>query len=341
MWKACQVLGISVRTYQRWGKDFHRGDRRRGAVRGKPKNSLSDTERMAVVVVATSPAYRDLPPSQIVPILAEVGLYIASESSFYRVLKQEKLLRHRENSRPRSSRRPQEYAATGPNQVWSWDITYLKSPITGTYFYLYLLMDVWSRKIVGWCVEERESDEYATPMIVRACRQEGIERDSLVIHSDNGGPMKGATLLATLQSLGVASSRGRPHISDDNPYSEALFRTLKYRPEYPVGVFGSVEDARRWVEVFVSWYNNEHRHSGIRFVTPVSRHTGAEKQILANRRKAYEEARSRNPMRWTRGTRNWNAVEKVWLNPTLETRRREERESSEGAASREKALASL
>jgi transposase InsO family protein len=296
---------------------------------------------MAVVVVATSPVYRDLPPSQIVPILAEVGLYIASESSFYRVLKQEKLLRHRENSRPRSSRRPQEYAATGPNQVWSWDITYLKSPITGRYFYLYLLMDVWSRKIVGWCVEERESDEYATPMIVRACRQEGIERDSLVIHSDNGGPMKGATLLATLQSLGVAPSRGRPHVSDDNPYSEALFRTLKYRPEYPAGVFGSVEDARRWVEVFVSWYNNEHRHSGIRFVTPVSRHTGAEKQILANRRKAYEEARSRNPMRWTRGTRNWNAVEKVWLNPTLETRRREERESSEGAGSREKALASL
>jgi putative transposase len=332
LWKACQVLGISVRTYQRWGKDFHRGDRRRGAVRGKPKNSLSDTERMAVVVVATSPAYRDLPPSQIVPILAEVGLYIASESSFYRVLKQEKLLRHRENSRPRSSRRPQEYQATGPNQVWSWDITYLKSPITGKYFYLYLLMDVWSRKIVGWCVEERESDEYATPMIVRVCVQEGIERDSLVIHSDNGGPMKGATLLATLRFLGVVSSRGRPHVSDDNPYSEALFRTLKYRPEYPAGVFGSVEDARRWVEAFVSWYNNEHRHSGIRFVTPVSRHTGAEKQILANRR---------NPMRWTRGTRNWNAVEKVWLNPTLETRRREERESSEGAGSRESVLASL
>ena len=330
LWKACEVLEISVRTYQRWGKEVDKGDGRHGE-RKKPANSLSEEEITAIIAVATSRRFRDLPPSQIVPILAEQGVYVASESSFYRVLRREKLLAHRESSKPRENSRPREYIANGPNQVWSWDITYLRSPIRGQFYYLYLVVDIWSRMIVAWQVEELQSDWIAAEMIVRSCARHGVDEKKLVIHSDNGGPMKGATMLATLQWLGIVPSRSRPHVSDDNPYSEALFRTLKYRPEYPTGVFGSLEDAWGWVEVFVGWYNEEHRHSGIKFVTPASRHAGQEEMILAKRKEVYEEAKRRNPSRWTGKTRNWEAVKRVCLNPSAETREREAQERKQSA----------
>jgi transposase InsO family protein len=259
-WKACEVIGISLRTYQRWCKDLDKGDGRHGE-RKQPANSLSAQEVAAIIAVATSKRFRELPPSQIVPILAEEGLYVGSESSFYRILRREKLLEHREPSRPRQHSRPKEHVAIGPNQVWSWDITYLRSAVRGRFYYLYLTMDVWSRMIVGWRVEETESDQIATQMIGEACLRHGVEPNQLVLHSDNGGPMKGATLLATLQFLGVVPSFSRPHVSDDNAYSEALFRTLKYRPEYAGAVFASPEHARGWVEAFVQWYNTEICHS--------------------------------------------------------------------------------
>ncbi len=244
LWKACEVIGITVRTYQRWGKDLS-GDGRQGP-RGAPANSLSEEEREQIVAITTSREFRELAPSQIVPILAEQGIYVASESSFYRVLRHRKLLRHRERSRPRQNNRPLQHTATGPNQLWSWDITYLRSALRGQYYFLYLVVDVWSRKIVAWEVALQESSENAAAMIARATLENGVDRDQLVIHSDNGGPMKGATLLATLQSLGIVPSFSRPRVYDDNPYSEALFRTLKYRPEYPVLPFGSLEEARCW-----------------------------------------------------------------------------------------------
>ena len=314
LWKACEVMGIAVRTYQRWGKTPGQGDARHDP-RDKPANGLSEAEKAALIAIATSVRFRELAPSQIVPILAEEGVYVASESSFYRVLRQEKLLAHRERSRPRQHGRPAEYVATGPNQVWSWDITYLRSALQGQFYYLYLVVDVWSRKIVAWEVAIQESSEIAAAMIARASLQNGVDRDRLVIHSDNGGPMKGATLLATLQFLGIMPSFSRPRVYDDNPYSEALFRTLKYRPEYPTLPFQSLQETQCWVQGFVRWYNTEHRHSGIRFVTPELRHAGQESRVLARRKEVYEEAKRRNPSRWTGATRNWSPIAEVSLNP--------------------------
>jgi transposase InsO family protein len=314
LWKACEVLEITVRTYQRWGKSSAKGDARHGP-RGKPANSLSEEERAELVAIATSERFRELAPSQIVPILAEEGVYVASESSFYRVLRLEKLLAHRSRSRPAAHHRPMEYVAKGPNEVWSWDITYLRGPVRGQFLYLYLVVDIWSRMIMAWEVGEEESSEIASPMIVRACMEHGVDGDRLVIHSDNGGPMKGATLLATFQFLGIVPSFSRPRVSDDNPYSESLFRTLKYRPEYPSRAFEGLAAAREWVQRFVRWYNTDHRHSAIKFVSPAARHEGREAQILSTRKETYEIARRRHPSRWSRGTRNWSAVEKVVLNP--------------------------
>ena len=183
------------------------------------------------------------------------------------------------------------------------------------FFYLYMIVDVWSRKIVAATVFEEESMEHSARLFTHACFVHGVQPEGLVLHSDNGGPMKGSTMQATLQRLGVIPSFSRPRVSDDNPYSESLFRTMKYRPEYPSGAFETLEHAQGWVDEFVRWYNTCHLHSAIRFVTPDDRHYGREEHILANRRQVYEKARRRHPNRWSRHTRNWNPVRLVWLNP--------------------------
>ena len=207
------------------------------------------------------------------------------------------------------------HRATNPNQVWSWDITYLPTTVRGRYLYLYLAIDVWSRRIVGWRVNDRESAELAAEMVVQTCEQACIDPKGLVLHSDNGTPMRGATMVATLQWLGIVPSFSRPHVSDDNPYSEALFRTLKHGAAYPRLPFADIEAARQWVTRFVAWYNGEHRHSAIRFVTPDERHFGREQRILAKRRALYDRARRLKPERWSGTTRNWNPVQSVILNP--------------------------
>ena len=314
--RACTELGMSLRSVQRWKLEPDTADQR-GGPHTRPSNALSDAERALAVAVATSPQFRESPPSQIVPTLADMGIYVGSESSFYRILKDEKLAAHRGKARAAGEvRGPDEHVAAGPNQVWSWDITYLKSPVRGLYYYLYMVVDIWSRSIVGWAVHEKESCEFATALILEAFLREGVDTEPLVLHSDNAGPMKGATLLATLQNLGIVPSFSRPRVCDDNPYSEALFRTLKYRPEYPGEAFSSLEAAGQWVEWFVGWYNHEHRHSGIRFVTPAQRHSGQEHQILCHRRQVYEEARRKNPNRWSGETRNWDPIAEVILNPS-------------------------
>ena len=327
---ACKIMGITVRTLQRWESAEGGGEDGRKGPKERPKNALSEAERGLVVAVATSRRFRDMPPSQIVPILADAGVYVASESTFYRILRQEKLLWQRGRAKARSHGRPREYEATAPNELWSWDITYLRSPIRGKFYYLYLVVDVWSRKIVGWGVHEVESDVPAAALIREAVLREGADGERLVVHSDNGGPMKGATMLATLQRLGIVPSFSRPRVSDDNPYSEALFRTLKYRPEYPSEAFESLEATRQWVRRFVEWYNEEHRHSAIRFVTPSQRHCGDEHRVLRRRKEVYEEAREENPSRWTRGVRAWEPIGKVILNPAVRRSNRltEERESA-------------
>jgi putative transposase len=199
-----------------------------------------------------SAAFRDLPPKQIVPQLADCGRYLASESTMYRLLRAEGQLVHRGRAKPPTRREVKEHAATAPNQVWSWDITYLKSALRGSFHYLYMVEDVWSRKIVGWAIHEEESMDLAAPLMRDICMKTGVDVNGLVLHSDNGGPMKGSTMLATLQRLGVVPSFSRPGVSDDNPFSEALFRTMKYRPGYPGKPFASIEHARAWVTAFAS-----------------------------------------------------------------------------------------
>jgi transposase InsO family protein len=314
--KVCEMLGLDPRTLQRWRTQGIGEDGRAGP-KEAPGNKLSPAERRRLLEVVNSPEFRDLSPNQIVPILAERGTYVASESTIYRVLREEGQMAHREPSRaPAKRHRPEVKVATGPNQVWSWDITYLRSPIRGAFFYLYVVVDVWSRKLVGWSVHETESAEHASNMIEATCAREGVQRGQLTLHSDNGGPMKGATLLAMLQVLGVVTSFSRPRVSDDNPFSEALFRTVKYRPSFPRGAFTSIEHARQWVAEFVRWYNTEHRHSAIRYVTPAERHCGREGAILERRREVYEAARARHPERWSTGaTRNWTPIHTVALNP--------------------------
>jgi putative transposase len=314
----CQVLEVSLRTLERWEKEPEKGDQRRGP-HSVCAHALTEQEKQAIVEVCNSSAYRDLSPWQIVAQLADCGRYLGSESSFYRVLKQKDLLSHREKSKPHVHSRPKDLLARNPNEVWSWDITYMNSALRGAYYYLYLVEDIFSRMIVGWTVEEVESADHAARLIDRVCQEQVIALGSLTLHSDNGAPMKGATLLATLERLGVAPSFSRPSVSDDNPYSESLFKTLKYRPSYPDGAFGGLDEAREWVGRFVQWYNTEHLHSAIRFVTPRSRHLGLDNAILDKRRAVYENAKRLNPLRWSGHTRNWSVITEVCLNPKKET----------------------
>jgi putative transposase len=311
---SCEVLEVSLRTLERWEKAPDKGDQRRGPDT-RCAHALSAQEKQAIVKVSSRPEYRDLSPWQMVAQLADAGQYLGSESSFYRVLKQKDLLSHRQNSKPRVYRRPRDLLARNPNEVWSWDITYLNSPIRGAYYYLYLVEDIFSRMIVGWRIEEVESGDHAGGLIDRICREQGIAKGQLRLHSDNGAPMKGATLLATLERLGVVPSFSRPSVSDDNPYSESLFKTLKYRPSYPDSAFSGIDEAREWVSRFVQWYNTEHLHSAIRFVTPRSRHLGLDPAILAKRTVVYEKAKQLNPLRWSGPTRNWSPITEVFLNP--------------------------
>jgi putative transposase len=310
--KACEMLGLTMRTVQRWERQGL-ADQRQGS-RAVPANRLSGLEREQIKAVMNSPAYRDLSPHQIVPQLADQGRYLGSESSFYRILRQENMNHHRQPSRPATHRRPPPQTATAPNQVWTWDITYLAWVIRGKFLYLYMIIDLYSRKIGAWQVHDRECSELASALVTEACYVEGVARHELVLHSDNGSPMKGATLLATLKNLGVMPSFSRPSVSNDNPYSESLFRTLKYRPWYPEKPFQGLDDARQWVEQFVYWYNHVHQHSALRFVTPHQRHTGQDHHILAQRHELYQTARERHPERWSGPTRNWEPVAEVHLN---------------------------
>lgn len=304
--KACAELGISIRTLQRWTKEavIVKKDGRFGAARSAPANKLSEAEKKEVLRIANAEEYRSLPPSQIVPDLADRGIYVASESTFYRVLREADQQHHRERSRAPRKRSVSGHCATGPNQVWSWDITWLPGPVKGIFFYLYLILDIFSRRIVGWEVYDRESAEYASEVISRAAYSEKLKGAPLVLHSDNGSPMKGSSLLVTLSALGIEPSYSRPRVSNDNPYSESVFRTLKYRPVYPYQGFEDIDQARKWVYEFAGWYNEEHRHSGLNFVTPNQRHQRLDIEIMERRRSVYEAAKAEHPERWSGAIRS-------------------------------------
>jgi len=313
---ACDLLNLSPRTIQRWREDGgNKADGRQLA--GKchtPANKLSESEQQRILKVANSPEFSSLPPTQIVPALADQNIYLASESTFYRLLREDKQLAHRGKAKAPVRRRPKPLIADAPNQLWSWDITYLTTTVRGIYFYLYLILDVYSRKIVGWEVFGVESADHASAVFRKAYFREGVAGDSLVLHSDNGSPMKGATMLATLQKLGVMPSFSRPSVSNDNPYSESLFKTMKYHPGYPDKPFDNLDETRKWVAGFVHWYNNVHRHSALKFVTPSQRHRCEDQTILAARHQLYKQAKAVRPERWARNTRNWQPEKTVFLN---------------------------
>lgn len=310
---ACRLVGLSVRTVERWRTGLA-ADARQGP-HHRPANQLTARERETILTVVSSAAYRELSPHQIVPRLADAGRYLASESTIYRILHEEQLLQHRGRAKAPVRRPPRAHVATGPNQLWSWDITYLRTPVRGVFVYLYLMLDVWSRKVVGWAVHDVESAECAAALFLGICRAERLDPIGIVLHADNGGPMKGATMVATLERLGVLASFSRPSTSNDNPFSEALFRTLKYCPAYPTQPFADLGAARTWVEAFVHWYNTQHLHSAIRFVTPDDRHTGRDIALLIARRAVYARAQRRTPGRWSGALRNWDPITTVRLNP--------------------------
>jgi putative transposase len=312
---ACALLGFSERTLQRWVQAPQNPDGR--TLRHvAPAHKLCAGERAVLLSVANSTEFGHLPPSQIVPRLADQQRYIASESTFYRVLRAANQLAHRRVERAAQPRRkPRAVCATAPNQLYTWDITYLPSTMHGKYFYLYLFVDVFSRKIVAWQIYAQESGANASEMMRDVCRRERIAPGHLVLHSDNGSSMRGATMLATLQALGVIASLSRPAVSNDNPYSESLFKTLKYRPEYPLEPFLDIPAARAWATTLVHWYNHEHRHSAIRFITPAQRHAGLDQAILGQRSAVYAIARAKHPLRWKSRTRNWQRIDTVYLNP--------------------------
>ena len=315
---ACKELGITDRTYQRWkGEHGVNEDARPSAPRPTPPNALTHEEIDQILEVCHRPELADTPPARIVAhLLDEEGRYIASEASFYRVLRKRGQQQHRGRAKPPARQaRPTSYRADAPRQVWSWDCTWLPGPARGSFFYLFMILDIFSRKIVGWEVAASESAAAAAAVLERAVLAEGCVNQPLVLHADNGSPMKGATLLETLRRLQVEPSFSRPRVCNDNPYSEALFRTCKYVPGFPRKGFATIAEAREWVHAFVHWYNLEHKHSALKYVTPQQRHEGRDRRTLKNRQKLYERARAENPTRWSGPTRNWDPIGSVWLNP--------------------------
>ncbi len=344
LWSACVEIGICLRTLKRWRRAFVADGDGKDRRKGSPRlvvHRLSEQERQRILLTCNQPAYASLPPGQIVPALADQGLYFGSESSFYRVLHQAGQCHRRERARltqePRSVPR---LRADGPNQVWSWDISFLPTTVRGVWLYLYLVVDVWSRLpgrkpacrrhwVVASDVAELESADIAADLVQRACLREHYRRPSgfgshqshqprLILHADNGNAMRGATLEWRLEEMGVLRSCSRPRVSNDNPYSESLFRTVKYRPDYPSRPSGSKGEACEWVAAFVNWYNHRHRQSGIKFVTPHQSQSKAATAICQQGADVYETARQANPTRWSRSTCCWRQPEEVWINKPTE-----------------------
>lgn len=310
----CQILCISLRTFQRWDQKIIE-DQRKGSEK-RVVRKLSEDERNEIIALSCSDRFKNLNPYEIVSILAEDGIYLASERTFYRILAEKGLIKHRSNRKPGKKRgKPKELIATGPDQVWCWDITYLKSSVSGLYYYCYMIKDIWTKEIIGWAVHEKECAELAKDLFRSLKNKHNLRQVHL--HSDNGSSMKASTFLITLYDLGVMSSFSRPSCSNDNPYIESLFSTMKYVPGYP-NYFKDISTARDWMEEFVHWYNNIHRHSAIGYVTPAQRRNGFDKKLFEKRNQTIENAHKKHPERWGKKVRKWEVIEKIILNPNKE-----------------------
>lgn len=309
---ACSMIGITLRTLENWNKQGFT-DRRKGASKSIPQK-LSDEERKTILEACNSDRFKDMTPHEIVAILAQEGVYHASESTFYRILKEERMLHHRSDSKPRKkSVAPPTLMATGPNQVWCWDITWLPLTVRGRFVFAYMIIDIYDRSIVGWEIHMTEDASLARELFSRLSKK--LQLKGVHLHADNGNPMKGLTLLALLYFLGVRYSFSRPRVSNDNPFIESFFKTLKYTAGYP-GAFRNIEHAREWMAGFVHWYNHEHLHSALGYVSPIAKRAGHDIELFAKRNQTIEAARELNPERWgSRATRTWTPQGEVLLNP--------------------------
>ena len=292
--EACESVELPRATYYR-ARSTAKADTGRRSHR-----RLTDGERQRVLEALISERFRDQPPREIWAQLLDEGTYLCSVRTMYRILKENRAVRERRNQLRHPAYHRPELLATGPNQLWSWDITKLKGPRKWSYFYLYVIMDVYSRKVVGWLLADRESSTLAVELIRQSCQREGIRRDELTVHADRGSSMRSKPVAFLLADLGVTKTHSRPYTSTDNPYSEAHFKTLKYQPDFPER-FGSREDARAFLRPFFDWYNHVHRHSGIGLVTPAQRHSGEDKIVYQERQTVLAAFYQQHPERFVRG----------------------------------------
>jgi putative transposase len=312
MAQACRALGVSRATAYR-----HRAPKRSASAQTTHRSpmALSDAERASVLAELHSERFADASPAQVYATLLDEGTYLASERTMYRILEANAEVRERRDQLRHPAYARPELLATGPRELWSWDITKLKGPAKWTWFYLYVLLDVFSRYVPGWLVATRESAALAERLIADTIAKEGISQGQLTVHADRGTSMRSKSVALLLADLGVEKTHSRPHVSNDNPYSEAQFRTLKYRPDFPAR-FGSLEDARAFLGPFFDWYNHEHHHSGIGLLTPAVVHAGLAERVTAERQQTLERAYAAHPERFVRHAPRPPALPTaVWINP--------------------------
>ncbi len=313
---ACIALGVARATFYRYRGNLD-GSQTRALDRQSPARSLSLVERKTVLDLLTSERFADDAPRQIWAALLDEGKYFCSVSTMYRILRAECGVRERRDQLRHPIYSKPELLATSPNQVWSWDITKLLGPTKWTYFYLYVILDIFSRYVVGWTLAPRESGTLAQLLIAETYTKQSIAPGQLTVHADRGSSMKSALVAQLLADLGVTKTHSRPYVSDDNPFSESQFRTMKYRPEFPYR-FGSIQDGRAFCRPFFEWYNTQHHHSGIGLHTPHSVHHGLAQAINHARRVTLNNAHSAHPERFVRKPPEPPALPgAVWINPPI------------------------
>jgi len=311
---ACRALGVPRATLYR---HMQPAAPRKG--RPTPERALDAAERQVVLDHLHSERFRDKAPVEVYATLLDENIYLCSIRTMHRILAQNGELKERRNQLRHPQYTKPELLATRPNEIWSWDITKLLGPAKWTYFHLYVILDIFSRNVVGWMVARRETAELAKRLIAATCEKQGIAPDTLTIHADRGTSMTSKPVALMLADLGVTKTHSRPHVSDDNPYSESQFKTLKYRPEFP-DRFGSIEDARAFCQRFFPWYNHQHHHSGIALLTPDMLHYGMASQVIEQRQNVLDQAYLRTPERFVR-TRPKHPPQPtaVWINPPTST----------------------
>jgi putative transposase len=311
---ACQALAVPRSWYYRQ-KAADGLAQEKPELRPTPKHALSEAEKARIRTVLNSEQFVDQAPREVYATLLDEGVYLCHWRTMYRILVEHDEVRERRNQRQHPQNTKPQLVASGPNELWSWDITLLTGPARRLFYYLYVILDVYSRFVVGWMVAEGESSELAERLIAAACNNQNIRRDQLTLHADRGSAMRAKTVAQLLADLGVTKTHARPYTPNDNPYSEAQFKTMKYRPNYP-NRFDSLDHARSWARAFFAWYNHEHHHTGLGLMTPTVVHHRQVDEVRAKRQRVLDEAYASHPERFVKGNPIApKAPDQVWINP--------------------------